>query len=296
MTFASMTGFAESTGSHEGLRWRWETKSVNSRSLDMRLRTQPGYDGLEAPARRLAGERFLRGAFQISLTIEPQESARGLVVDAAALASAVRIAREIAAETGLAPARVDGLLALKGVIVADEAAIPLDPMARAHRDAALLESLAVAFDRLAKERCGEGAKLAVLLASQIGEIEKLVGEAARLAAAQPGALRARLSTQVKELLGEVPVSEERLAQEVALLAVKADVREELDRLTAHVQDARALIAQGKGVGRKLDFLAQEFNREANTLCSKSADITLTRTGLALKAVIDQFREQAQNVE
>ena len=296
MTFASMTGFAESTGSHEGLRWRWETKSVISRSLDMRLRTPPGYDGLEAPARRLAGERFLRGAFQISLTIEPQESARGLVVDAAALASAVRIAREIAAETGLAPARVDGLLALKGVIVADEAAIPLDPMARAHRDAALLESLAVAFDRLAKERCGEGAKLAVLLASQIGEIEKLVGEAARLAAAQPGALRARLSTQVKELLGEVPVSEERLAQEVALLAVKADVREELDRLTAHVQDARALIAQGKGVGRKLDFLAQEFNREANTLCSKSADITLTRTGLALKAVIDQFREQAQNVE
>jgi uncharacterized protein (TIGR00255 family) len=296
MTFASMTGFAESTGSHEGLRWRWETKSVNSRSLDVRLRTPPGYDGLEAPARRLAGERFLRGAFQISLTIEPQESTRGLAVDAVALASAVRIAREIAAETGLAPARVDGLLALKGVIVADEGAVLQDPMARAQRDAALLESLAMAFDRLVKERCGEGAKLAALLASQIGEIEKLVGEAARLAAAQPEALRARLGTQVKELLGEVPVSEERLAQEVALLAVKADVREELDRLTAHVQDARALIAQGKGVGRKLDFLAQEINREANTLCSKSADITLTRTGLALKAVIDQFREQAQNVE
>ena len=296
MIFASMTGFAESTGSHDGLRWRWETKSVNSRSLDMRLRTPPGYDGLEAPARRLAGERFVRGAFQISLNIEPQDGARGLMVDAAALASAVKIAREVAAETGLAPARVDGLLALKGVIVSDEAAIPLDAMARAHRDAALLESLALAFDRLAKERCSEGAKLAALLASQIGEIEKLVGVATRLAAAQPEALQARLSTQVKELLGEVPVSQERLAQEVALLAVKADVREELDRLTAHVQDARALIAQGKGVGRKLDFLAQEFNREANTLCSKSADITLTRTGLALKAVIDQFREQAQNVE
>ena len=296
MTFASMTGFAESAGSHEGLRWRWETKSVNSRSLDMRLRTPPGYDGLEAPARRLAGERFQRGAFQISLSIEPQESARGLVVDAAALASAVKIAREIAAETGLAPARVDGLLALKGVIVADETAIPLDPVVRGHRDAALLESLAVAFDKLAKERCSEGAKLAALLASQIGEIERLVGEAGRLAATQPQALQARLGMQLKELLGEGPVSQERLAQEVALLAVKADVREELDRLTAHVQDARALIAQGKGVGRKLDFLAQEFNREANTLCSKSADITLTRTGLALKAVIDQFREQAQNVE
>ncbi|HKU54940.1 MAG TPA: YicC/YloC family endoribonuclease [Rhizomicrobium sp.] len=296
MTFASMTGFAESAGSHEGLRWRWEAKSVNSRSLDMRLRTPPGYDGLEAPARRLAGERFQRGAFQISLTIEPQESMRGLVVDAAALASAVKIAREIAAETGLAPARVDVLLALKGVIVADEGAVVQDPMARAQRDAAILESLANAFDRLAKERCGEGAKLAVLLASQIGEVERLVAEAGRLAAAQPAALRARLTAQVKELLDAGSVSEERLAQEVALLAVKADVREELDRLTAHVQDARALIAQGKGVGRKLDFLAQEFNREANTLCSKSTDIALTRTGLALKAVIDQFREQSQNVE
>jgi uncharacterized protein (TIGR00255 family) len=191
---------------------------------------------------------------------------------------------------------VDGLLGLKGVIVADDSAGPADPVSRAVRDAAILESLAGAFDKLVRERCGEGAKLAALLSGQIGEIERLVGEAARQAAAQPGALRARLQTQVKELLGSVPVSEDRMAQEVALLAVRADVREELDRLTAHVQDARELIGQGKGVGRKLDFLAQEFNREANTLCSKSADIALTRIGLALKAVIDQFREQAQNVE
>ena len=127
MTFASMTGFAESAGSHEGLRWRWEAKSVNSRGLDLRLRIPPGYDGLEPPARRLAGERFLRGALQISLTVEPLESVRGLMVDAAALASAVKIAREVAAETGLAPARVDGLLALKGVIVADDASILADP-------------------------------------------------------------------------------------------------------------------------------------------------------------------------
>jgi uncharacterized protein (TIGR00255 family) len=296
MTFASMTGFAESAGSHDGLRWRWEAKSVNSRSLDMRLRTPPGYDGLEQPARRLAGERFQRGALQISLTVEPPEGATGLKVDAVALASAVRIAREIAAETGLAPARVDGLLALKGVIVADDASDVADPVVRAGRDAAILESLAMAFDKLVKERCGEGAKLAKLLSAQIGEIDRLVGEAARLAAAQPQALRDRLNAQLKELLDSVAVSEDRLAQEVALLAVKADVREELDRLTAHVQDARALIAQGKGVGRKLDFLAQEFNREANTLCSKSSDISLTRIGLALKAVIDQFREQAQNVE
>ena len=296
MTFASMTGFAECAGGHDELRWRWEAKSVNSRSLDMRLRTPPGYDGLESPARKLAGERFQRGALQISLTVETPESAAGLKVDAAALASAVRIAREVAAETGLAPARVDGLLGLKGVIVSDDVSPPLDPMLRAQRDAAILESLAMALDKLAGERRGEGAKLAALMSGQIEEIERLVDEAGGLAAAQPAALRARLQVQIKELLDKVPVSEERLAQEVALLAVKADVREELDRLTAHVQDARGLIAQGKGVGRKLDFLAQEFNREANTLCSKSADIALTRIGLALKAVIDQFREQAQNVE
>ena len=296
MSFASMTGFAESAGAHDDLRWRWEAKSVNGRSLDMRLRIPPGYDGLDAPARRLAGERFLRGAFQIGLTIEPQEGARGLSIDPVALASAVKIAREVAAETGLAPARVDGLLALKGVIVADDGPAPLDEKARAARDAAILESLATTFDKLAKARNTEGARLAALLSSQIDEVEKLTAEAGTLAVAQPQAFRDRLMAQLKDLLQTSGVSEERLAQEVALLATRADVREELDRLAAHVQDARALIAAGKGVGRKLDFLAQEFNREANTLCSKSSDIALTRTGLALKAVIDQFREQSQNVE
>ena len=296
MTVASMTGFAESAGGHGGLRWRWEAKSVNGRSLDMRLRIPPGYDALEPPARKLAGERFLRGAFQISLTVEAEGSTRGLSIDAAVLASAVKIAREVAAETGLAPARVDGLLALKGVIVQDEGASPLDEKARGLRDAAILESLATAFDKLVKARGNEGAKLAALLETQIAEIERLVGEAGGLAATQPEALRARLSAQLQELIANAPVPPERLAQEVALLATRADVREELDRLTAHVQNARALMTEGKGVGRKLDFLAQEFNREANTLCSKSSDIALTRTGLALKAVIDQFREQAQNVE
>src|SRR5579863_2977409 len=296
MTFASMTGFAESTGSHEGLRWRWEVKSVNSRSLDLRLRIPPGYDGLEPPVRRLASERFLRGALQVSLSIETPAGAGALAVDPVALASAVKIAREVAAETGLAPARVDGLLALKGVIVADDGIPALDPLARGSRDAALLESLGLAFDKLTKERAREGAKLAQLLKAQVEEIERLVADAAGLAATQPETLKARLKAQIADMLEQGSIAEDRLAQEVALLAVKADVREELDRLTAHVQDARALVAQGKGVGRKLDFLAQEFNREANTLCSKSADIALTRNGLALKAVIDQFREQAQNVE
>jgi uncharacterized protein (TIGR00255 family) len=261
----------------------------------MRLRTPPGFDGLEPPARRLAAERFQRGSFQISLTVEPTETARGLKIDPVALASAVKLARQIAAETGLQEARIDGLLALKGVIVQDEAIVP-DQVVRAHRDAAILESLAQALDALSRERAAEGSKLSGLLSAQIEEIARLTAEAGRLAAAQVPALRDRLAAQLAELLGAPQVAEDRLAQEVAMLALKADVREELDRLMAHVEDARALIAGGRGVGRKLDFLAQEFNREANTLCAKSADIALTRAGLALKAVIDQFREQAQNVE
>jgi uncharacterized protein (TIGR00255 family) len=293
--FVSMTGFADSAGSHEGLRWRWEAKSVNGRSLDVRLRTPPGFDSLEPPARLLAAERFRRGSFQVSLTVEQQETVRGLRVDPVALASAVKLAREIAAETGLAPARIDGLLALKGVIVQEESAA-LDPLKRADRDAAILNSLANAFDALVKARATEGAKLAALLTAQVDDVERLTNEAGALAAAQPAALRQKLAAQLADMLAGTSLPEDRLAQEAALLAARADIREELDRLHAHVQDARGLIASGEAVGRKLDFLAQEFNREANTLCSKSGDIALTRVGLALKAVIDQFREQAQNVE
>jgi len=255
----------------------------------------PGLDGIEPAARALANERFRRGNIQATLTIEPQEGARGLRVDPAALAAAVRIAQEVASETGLAPARIDGLLALKGVIVQDEV-LPLEPRARADRDAAILESLAAAFDALIKARANEGAKLAAVMSGLVDEIDRLTREAATLSAAQPAQLRDKLAAQLKELATNISVSGDRLAQEVALLAVKADIREELDRLGAHVGEARTLMASGTAVGRKLDFLAQEFNREANTLCSKSTDIALTRTGLALKATIDQFREQAQNVE
>lgn len=295
MSIVSMTGFAESAGSHEGLRWRWEAKSVNGRSLDLRLRTPPGFESLDQPARTMATERFRRGNLQVSLTVESDPGMRGLTVDPVALASAVKLARELAADTGLAPARIDGILALKGVIVQEELAA-LDPVARAHRDAEILRSLALAFDALMRARSGEGAKLALLLSAQVDETARLVAEAETLAAVQPEALRHRLTSQIQDLLTGAGLPEDRLAQEVALLATRADVREELDRLKAHVQDARALLKSGMAVGRKLDFLSQEFNREANTLCSKSADIALTRVGLALKAVIDQFREQAQNVE
>jgi len=295
MALVSMTGFAESHGGRNDLRWRWEAKSVNARGLDLRLRTPPGFDGIEPPARVLANERFRRGSVLASLTFEPQEGARGLKIDPVALAAAVKIAKEIESETGLAPARVDGLLGLKGVVVQDDV-LPLNSQERAIRDAAILDSLAMAFDKLARARSAEGAKLELILSAQISEIGRLTDEATKLASAQPQAILERLLQQVRELTSSGSFSDERLAQEVALLAVRADVREELDRLHSHVGEARTLIDSKDPVGRKLDFLAQEFNREANTLCSKSSDIRLTRVGLSLKAVIDQFREQAQNVE
>jgi uncharacterized protein (TIGR00255 family) len=295
MTVVSMTGFVEAHGAHEAARWRWEVKSVNGRGLELRLRMPPGLDSIEIAARTLASERFKRGNIQATLTMEPREEARGLRVDAVALNAAVRMAKQIADETGLAPARVDGILSLKGVIVQDEAAA-MTAEQRAARDAEMLKSVAMAFDSLRRARRTEGAKLGAILTGQIDEIEKLTNEAGKLAATQPAALRDKLAAQLKDLMSGTQISQERLTQEVALLATRADIREELDRLDAHVHEARSLLASGEAVGRKLDFLAQEFNREANTLCSKSSDIALTRVGLALKHVIDQFREQSQNVE
>ena len=296
MPLISMTGFADARGVHNTLRWRWETKSVNGRGLDLRFRAPLGYEGLESGARTLAAERFKRGSFQIVLTAATDDAGRGFRVDPVALAEAVRLAKRVADETGLKPARVDGLLALKGVVVQEENAA-LDDEARMARDAAMLESLAAAYDLLGRARANEGGKLEAVMLKQIGEIERLTLEARALAAQQPFILRERMMAQLKELISPgTSVPEERVAQEIALLASRADLSEELDRLTAHCQEARALIAAREPTGRKLDFLAQEFNREANTLCAKSSDIQLTHVGLALKAVIDQFREQVQNVE
>ena len=224
MALVSMTGFAEAQGAREGARWRWEAKSVNGRGLDLRLRTPPGFDGIEPAARMLATERFKRGSLQISLTLEGPEGARGLRVDAVALASAVRIAKEIATETGLPPARIDGLLALKGVIVQDEGVLG-DATERARRDAAILETLASAFDALARARKTEGAKLASVLGAHMNEIERLTDEAASLAASQPAALRDKLAAQLKDVLQSSDFDRDRLEQEIALLALRADVCE-----------------------------------------------------------------------
>ncbi|GAA0543128.1 uncharacterized protein (TIGR00255 family) [Rhizomicrobium palustre] len=295
MPLVSMTGFAEGLGGRETARWRWEARSVNGRGLELRLRLPPGFESIEPGARALANSRFKRGNIQASLNFDAGLGARGLRVDAAALAAAVKIAKEVANETGLPPARIDGLLALKGVLVQDEG-ILADAEELAKRDAAILETLAQCFDALAKARASEGAKLATILNGQIEEIARLTTEAGEAAATQPAAIRERLKQQLADLVTPGTVSGERLEQEIAMLATRADIREEIDRLNAHVAEARRLLAAGDAVGRRLDFLAQEFNREANTLCSKSTDIALTRIGLDLKAAIDQFREQLQNVE
>src|SRR5262245_4939245 len=237
-----MTGFADARGLHGGLRWRWEAKSVNGRGLDFRFRTPMGFEGLESGARTLAAERFKRGSLQAVLTVAADEGARGFRVDPAALADAVRLAKRIAEETGLRPARVDGLLALKGVVVQEENA-SLNDEARMARDAAMLESLADAFDLLMRARAAEGAKLETVILKQIADIGRLTEEARALAARQPFILRDRMMAQLKELISpESSVPEERIAQEIAILASRADLSEELDRLSAHCQEARALIA------------------------------------------------------
>ena len=294
MPLVSMTGYADAHGGQEPLRWRWETRSVNARGLDLRLRTPPGFENLEPAARVLAGERFRRGTVQATLLVEPLDATRGLRVDPVALAAAVKIAREIEQQAGVAPARADGLLSLKGVLIQDDVFV-LDDTARTARDAAVLESLATAFDSLAAARASEGAKLERILFSLVDEICRLTRDASKLASVQPQSIKERLLQQLGDL-GMPNVPDERISQEVALLAVRADLREEIDRLEAHAAEAQSLLRSKEPVGRKLDFLAQEFNREANTLCSKSPDIELTRVGLGLKAAIDQFREQSQNVE
>jgi uncharacterized protein (TIGR00255 family) len=295
MALVSMTGFADAQGAFDTLRWRWELRSVNGRSLDLRVRAPPGMENLEPAARVLAGERFRRGNIQAVLGFEQRDGARSLKIDAGALADAVRLANEIAAKSGLAPARVDGILALKGVIVQEES-LAIDAPERAARDAAILESLSLAFDALTRARAIEGAKLTAILARTAGEIARLIEDARALAAAQPAMIRDRLRAQLAQLVEQSPSGDDRVAQEIALLAARADIREELDRLHAHVEEAQRLMSSGEAVGRRLDFLSQELHREANTLCSKSSDIALTRLGLAMKAAIDQFREQAQNIE
>lgn len=295
MSVASMTGFARSEGHADRYGWVWEIKSVNSKSLDLRCRLPAGYDALELKLRAALAERLKRGAVSVSLTVTKAAGGAPLRVNRAALADIMALAKELANETGAAPPRIDGLLALKGVLESGEEAD--DDPASAQRLAAIQRDFDTALSALVAMRLAEGRRLVPLLEARLAEISALVAAAEQTAAAQPAAAKARLKEQIAVLLDAVPtVPEERLAQEAALIIARGDVREELDRLVAHVEAARGLLKEGGPIGRRFDFLCQEFNREANTLASKSPDLELTQLALGLKAAIEQLREQVQNIE
>jgi uncharacterized protein (TIGR00255 family) len=293
-----MTGFARKEGSLEGFSWTWELKSVNGRNLEMRTRLPGGYDTLESFARNAAAEILKRGNVNAALTVNLQEKTGTFRVNETALAQIEKLVTELRGRLDLAPPHVDGILALRGILEVDDPAP--SPDVTEQRLQALQHSLVDALKQLHAMRHVEGKRLLALADGHLLEIERLCKAAGTIAAGQPDGLRKRLLEQLAELLNAAgaanTLSEDRLAQEVALLATKADVREELDRLAAHIHAARDLLRTGGPVGRKLDFLCQEFNREANTLCSKAADITLTGIGIDLKAAIEQLREQIQNIE
>jgi uncharacterized protein (TIGR00255 family) len=293
VSIASMTGFARAEGGELGISWVWETKSVNGKSLDLRLRLAPGFDALEPKLRAMLAQRFRRGNISAVLAITRTAPA-AVRINRAALAQLVSLMNEIAGEVDAAPPRLDGLLALRGVVETSE---DDEEAVIEGRRSAVLGSWETALDRLAAARAEEGARLALLLCDQLEEISALVRAAEGCAAAQPEAIRERLKMILASLADFVPgLAEERVAQEMALLVARSDVREEIERLRAHLEQAKDLLQAGEAVGRRLDFLCQELNREANTLCSKSADIELTRIGLSLKAAVEQFREQVQNIE
>lgn len=290
---SGMTGFGRAEGAHADWAWSVEARSVNGRNLEVRAKVPAGFEAMDRAARDLAQGRFQRG--QVGLTVQlgrAQGAAAEVRVNEPVLAAYLEAARRLAAQ-GAAPPSADGLLALRGVIDSGDETTPED---QAALEAAMAADVERALDALKAARRDEGARLLPVLSGFLDRIAALASQAREEAAAQTEAVRERFTRRVAELTDGAEGLEERVFQEVSVLAAKADVREELDRLDAHTASARDLLSQGGAVGRRLDFLTQEFMREANTLCSKSATVALTGLGLDLKAVIEQFREQVQNVE
>ncbi|HYG85875.1 MAG TPA: YicC/YloC family endoribonuclease [Azospirillum sp.] len=288
-----MTGFARVDGHADGYAWTLEAKSVNGRNLDLRCRMPAGFDQLEAIARAEIPKKLARGTVNLTLSVTRTSTVSQLRINRELLAQVLELAREIEGRGAAAP-RLDALLTVRGII---EPVEEDETEARERLDELLKKDLGTLIDRLAAARASEGGRLIAILNGHLDEIARLTDAASACASVQPEALREKLRGQVAALLDAAPsLSEERLAQEAALLIAKGDVREEMDRLRAHVQAARDLLAEAGAIGRRFDFLCQEFNREANTLCSKSADVELTRIGLSLKASIEQLREQVQNIE
>ena len=295
MTLKSMTGFARTDGVHGDTSWFWEVRSVNGRSLDLRLRLPAGLERLEAGARSLCQEKLARGNCTVSLGIRRDAGQTEIKLNEAALAQALAVAERAQGLTDLKGVRLDTLLNMRGVVETAEPEESEEQQAALGH--ALLAGLAAALDQLVAARAAEGKRLQDVIEKQLAAIGALIASATSAAARQPEMLAQRLREQIARLTDAgAALDPERLHQEALLLATKADIQEELDRLRAHVASANELIASGQPVGRKLEFLSQEFNREANTICSKAADIEISRAGIELKTVIDQLREQVQNIE
>lgn len=295
MSVTSMTGFARWEGTSGDAVLQWEARAVNGKGLDIRLRMPPSFEPLEGDLKRLAAAHLSRGNVQAALQIRRADVHAALNVNRPMLEGVLALSRELVEGGHASLPTADGIIALRGVLEGGDNAAP-DPALLEHERAAALAGFAELLERLNAARSEEGSAIGRVLERRVDEIEALVERAEADPARRPETIRERLRGQVEELLGTgVAIDPQRLAQEAAILATRADVREELDRLRAHVASARQLL-QGGAVGRRLDFLAQEFNRESNTMCAKSNAATLTAIGLDLKVVVDQFREQVQNVE
>ena len=295
MALSSMTGFARSHGASGPYTFEWELKSVNAKGFDLRLRLPPGWDDIEAPAKKRAGELLVRGTVYANLNVKRANAVAQVRINEDVLNAVVKVASSIAGKIDAVAPSVDGLLAIKGVIevVEPESDAEEDKVARLAAMAAFDEAL----ESLVEMRHREGATLGQVLGTRVDEIEQLARRAEAAPGRKPEAIRARLAEQVAALLETSDrFDQDRLSQEALLIATKADIREELDRIASHVAQARDMLGKGGPVGRRLDFLAQEFNREVNTCCSKSNDVELTNTGLEMKNVVEQFREQVQNLE
>jgi uncharacterized protein (TIGR00255 family) len=295
MALSSMTGFARGHGVSGAYSWAWELKSVNAKGLDVRLRLPVGWDAVEGPVRANAAQILARGTVYGTLTVERQGVVPVVRVNEPVLAAVLETLKRLEGRVEAAEPRLDGILSLKGVIeVIDEDEREED---RRVAETAVVAGFQSTVSELATMRRREGEALGQVLTQRIGEIAALAARADAAPGRRPEAIKARIAEQVATLLdASERFDPDRLHQEAILIASKADIREELDRLASHVAQVQRLIADGGAVGRRLDFLAQEFNREANTLCSKSNDVELTNIGLELKSVVEQFREQVQNLE
>ena len=295
MALSSMTGFARSHGVSGPYAFEWELKSVNAKGFDLRMRLPPGWDDLEAVAKKRAGEVLSRGTVYANLNVKRTNPVSTVRINEEVLASIVNVAGVLAGKIDAVAPSIDGLLAIKGVIEV------VEPENNEAEDKAAKAAAGTAFDQalleLVEMRQREGVTLGQILSQRMDEIERLASKAEAVPGRKPEAIRTRLAEQVAALLETSDrFDADRLNQEALLIAAKADIREELDRIASHISQAREMIARGGPIGRRLDFLAQEFNREVNTCCSKSNDIELTNTGLEMKNVVEQFREQVQNLE